>query len=705
MACPNAVPTVEENACAGAGSEGWRIRNPDPRIAGFATTTSVAAGEDVVLKIGRAGETPGTTTADVRVYRIGYYGGAGGFYIPAASQEAVTVNNDQQCEPRDETTGLLSCANWEPTYTIEGEDLRASGIYVAHIEATDTGWDNQIIFVVRDDERSPQSEILLQVPLTTYEAYNNWGGKSLYDFNSSNEVTISGGPRAAKVSFDRPFANPMGILNDWFMKSDFALAYWLERQGYDVSYTDDQHTSFDPEGLLDHQAFLLGGHDEYWTGEEFGAVKAAREAGVNIASFGADAAYWKVRYEDGGRTLVCYKTVQGSTEDGSAGANDWGPDGIEGTEDDALGLDGEAGTEDDKPENSTTTFRDDGASPEDPNAPPGGRVGPGTPENSLFGAMYVGDRGDGTYFPLEVPEAEGGEFAGDRIWRHTAVSGKGATLGSKIGGWEWDAIPTQAQYLSHQPAGVKVLAESHPSSTNWLQDEGRVYGSTPPPGQPPTAMAVKYTAKSGALVFSAGTTQWTWGLGPHWVDLPSGPTASYGAEPVDSSEAPIEQATANILADMDVAPNTPDGITLDGGNEPPNASFAMTPSPAASGETVSFDASASADPDGEIVDYAWDLDGNGSFETNTGKTPTVTHEYSSPGSFEVKLRTTDNGASTDTASRSLTVFEPVSGPYPEAVLDTEGLAHYWRLGESTGSSLADIAGGANATSSGATLGV
>ncbi len=701
VTCPNPIPVVEENQCAGGStSDAWRLTDPNPDIAGFATRTSVDRGEDVELKIGRAEEEPSTTKVDVHVFRIGYYGGAGGLYVPAASKDEVVVNNDQDCGVPDEATGLLSCAGWETTYTIPGEDLRASGIYVAHLTATDTGWDNQIVFVVRDDERTPAAEVVFQVPMTTYEAYNNWGGKSLYDFNSAGATTVSGSPRAVEVSFDRPFANTAGYFNDWFLNGDFALAYWLERQGYDVAYSDDLHAHSTPESLLGHRAIVLGAHDEYWSGGQFEATKAARDEGVSVASFGADAAFWKVRYQDSGRTLVCFKTVQGAGGDGSAGANDWGPDGKVGTADDALGKDGLAGTEDDNPENATTTFRDDGTLPEDPNAPEGGRVGPDSPENSLFGSMYFGDR-DGASFSLEVPpgEGKGGEFAADPLWRHTGVETEtGATIGSKFVGWEWDAVPTQAQYLEQQPAGVVRLTESFPEGGNWLQDEGRTYSSSAPPGQSDVASAVKYTAESGAMVFAAGTDQWSWGLGPH------NPAGAFGSEPVDISDPRIEQVTANVFADMEVDPNTPHGIILDGSNTPPSAAFKASPSPASVGEKVSFDASASNDPDGEIVSYKWDLDGDGEYETETGKTASSSHTYEKAGTYSVKLRVTDEDGGTDTVTHSLTVAAPPKGPYAEAVLGTEGLAHYWRLGESSGTTLADIAGGATATNSGATLG-
>ncbi len=50
------------------------------------------------------------------------------------------------------------------------------------------------------------------------------------------------------------------------------------------------------------------GHDEYWTQTMRDAFEAARDGGVNLAFFGANDAYWRVRYQDGGRTIVDYKS-------------------------------------------------------------------------------------------------------------------------------------------------------------------------------------------------------------------------------------------------------------------------------------------------------------------------------------------------------------------------------------------------------------
>ncbi len=276
--------------------------------------------------------------------------------------------------------------------------------------------------------------------------------------------------------------------------------------------------------------------------------------------------------------------------------------------------------------------------------------------------MYVGDN-DNYDYPLTVPATnDQDEFAGDRIWRNTGISESSETkIGTNLNGWEWDSIPTQAQYASREPSGVKRLSLSDlgtaPSPPEWIQDEGLLYSTLPPPGQPSTASAVKYTAASGALVFAAGTIQWSWGLAPHYLNKPS---ESYEDPPVDSSDPRIQQATYNVLADGGVQPETPVGVLIDG-NDPPEASFTATPNPTSAGSTVAFDASGTTDSDGTIVKYEWDLDGNGTFETDTGTSTTVSKPYLNPEEVSVRLRVTDSGGATDQAVRVLVVSSGAPG--------------------------------------------
>src|SRR5205807_1921174 len=93
-------------------------------------------------------------------------------------------------------------------------------------------------------------------------------------------------------------------------------------------------------------------------------------------------------------------------------------------------------------------------------------------------------------------------------------------------------------------------------------------------------------------------------------------------------------------------------------SDPPTASFTASPNPALTGQTVAFDASASSDPNGPIADYKWDLDGNGSFETDTATNSTASTAYSSSGGLTVPLRTIDNSGNSTTTTRSITINDP-----------------------------------------------
>ncbi len=90
-------------------------------------------------------------------------------------------------------------------------------------------------------------------------------------------------------------------------------------------------------------------------------------------------------------------------------------------------------------------------------------------------------------------------------------------------------------------------------------------------------------------------------------------------------------------------------VSVVAANQAPLASFTVSPAPAVVDQTVTFDGTASSDPGGTIVKYEWDLDGNGSFETDTGATKTASRSYATAGSVNVALRVTDNDGLTGQA--------------------------------------------------------
>src|SRR2546430_2112793 len=86
----------------------------------------------------------------------------------------------------------------------------------------------------------------------------------------------------------------------------------MERMGYDVAYATDVDVHANPALLLSHKGIVSTGHDEYWSKEMFDGWEAARDSGRSLGVYGANNAYWQVRFElsssgVANRTMVCYK--------------------------------------------------------------------------------------------------------------------------------------------------------------------------------------------------------------------------------------------------------------------------------------------------------------------------------------------------------------------------------------------------------------
>jgi hypothetical protein len=500
QACSTGNAIVLENCYPG--NNPWNVRNPATiaagGIEGFATAQSINKGGSVGLKVNSANG----TTFRVEIYRTGYYGGAGARLFSVIRGLAGSAQG--ACSTNSTTTGLIDCSNWTTSLTLTTTQSWPTGTYAIRLVREDTGADNQILLVVRDDSRKAQ--IVYGVGFSTFQAYNNYGGKSLYDFNSQGNTTVAGSPRAVKVSYDRPFEQPRSGLRDWYTRTESATVYWLEQQGYDVGYVANTDIGNTPSLIQGVEAYISPAHDEYVSTEMRNAMKTARDSGTGLFFSGGNEVYWKIRFENGpnggaaNRVQVSYKSTQSGGPD---------PTGI-----------------------PTGTWRDP--------------AGANAPENGLTGIMYVGDN-DNTYFPLVVSALEGS----DRVYRYTPLASQAAgtsmSLGNSLIGWEWDARVANGQ----EPPGVKTLATS-PVTGELVQNNGANYN---PSGSIGVNM-VKYTAASGALVFSTGTNNWNRGLAPN-------------AAGVGEPESEIQQITTNVLADMGATPQTPStGIVLDAGADP-----------------------------------------------------------------------------------------------------------------------------------------
>lgn len=281
------------------GTTDWQITNPatNHEIEGFASRTSVNRGEDIEFFVSST-----DPTYTLEVFRMGWYGGAGARKVLSAT---VVNGTSQTVPPPDPSNGLIEC-QWTNPYDLHIADSSdptdwASGIYLAKLTAGNSGKQSYIVFVVRDDAR--RSDLFFQSSVTTFQAYNDWGGMSLYST-----------PRAHAVSFNRPYDRNNGAGD--FLSWEYSMVRFAERGGYDVTYTTDVDTHENGDQLLSHKAFLSVGHDEYWSWAMRDHVEEARDQGINLAFFGANASYWQIRFlpsfvsGDRDRTIVCFKSVK-----------------------------------------------------------------------------------------------------------------------------------------------------------------------------------------------------------------------------------------------------------------------------------------------------------------------------------------------------------------------------------------------------------
>ena len=282
---PNAV--ARENALPGTTS--WQ-RHVDGDILIYGSEISAAPGDLLEFHV----STP--FRYRILVYRLGWYGGAGAREI--ACIPSCAGDEQGRVQPgADPPTAQPLRANWPITDVLSAGLDWTSGYYLVEAEATTgsgAGHVGTTYVIVRQSGDATPSQVLVQVPVNTWEAYNSWGGNSLY--------TV---PRAYRVSFDRPFdaaaASPL-----WW---EIQLVRFLEREGYDVSYQTDLDTNADPETLVRHRLVIVAGHDEYWTLAMRDGFENALGAGTNLAFTGSNDAYWNIRYEDGGRTVMTYKSM------------------------------------------------------------------------------------------------------------------------------------------------------------------------------------------------------------------------------------------------------------------------------------------------------------------------------------------------------------------------------------------------------------
>jgi hypothetical protein len=321
-----------------------------------------------------------------------------------------------------------------------------------------------LFFIVRPARPGKDTTILLQLCTNTYNAYNNWGGGSLYAYHGRANL------QGHRVSFNRPLA---GQFRNW----ELPFVAWAERNGYTLDYCANSDLEFLPELLAPYRLVLSVGHDEYWSAPMRDRLEAFIGRGGNVAFFSGNTCCWQVRSEEDGRALTSWK--QNLVQDPLFPTND---------------------------HRTLSTLWSHHLV--------------GRPENSLTGVGFLhggyhlshGQFMDGKgAFMTHRPEHWA--FEGTGLARGAEFGAKHTIVGYECDGCEFtmkDGLPSPT-HRDGTPESFVILATC---PTRWHPDDALWYDRFPrdPSGAPAQGAAVMGLYERGGTVLTTGTTDWAHGL-------------------------------------------------------------------------------------------------------------------------------------------------------------------------------------------------
>ena len=316
-----------------------------------------------------------------------------------------------------------------------------------------------MFFVVRAAQPGHNTKILIQLATNSYNAYNNWGGFSLYAFHGRSNL------QGHRVSFNRPLT---GFFSNW----EQPFVAWAERNGYVLDYATNTDIEFHPELLQHYKLVLSVGHDEYWSAGMRDNLEAFINNGGNAAFFSGNSVCWQVRSEEAGRALVCWKQFYNQdpvykTDDLRSLSTLWSHHLVN------------------RPENQLTGV------------------------GFLYGGYHLSHGqfmdGSGEY---HVHRPDHWVFQGTGLKQGDSFGGTDTIVGYECDGCEFlleDGLPVPT-HQDGTPDGFTILSTApvrwHPDDCEWYQgwERGRTGAAT---------MGI-YTR--GGTVFTAATTDWSHGL-------------------------------------------------------------------------------------------------------------------------------------------------------------------------------------------------
>jgi hypothetical protein len=253
-------------------------------ISGWFDSPGATCGDNVGLHIS-GNNLPVTVT----VYRMGYYDGAGARLISTATTSAVKQDSLKISPPPESTVSTT----WSVAWYFKINQQTPPGQYLVRLDDS-SGHSSFVPLIVYNPEI--KSSITLVSSVLTWQAYNHWGGYSLYKGPTYRRST-----RSRVASFNRPYD---GDGAGEFRYLEYPLLKLAEKLGIDMNYITDIELDKNISSLHKTDSILLGGHSEYWTNGMRNALQSAVDSGINLVSLGGNAGYNRARLQSNNQVAM-----------------------------------------------------------------------------------------------------------------------------------------------------------------------------------------------------------------------------------------------------------------------------------------------------------------------------------------------------------------------------------------------------------------
>ena len=428
-------------------------------IEGYAGDISYAPGDELQLHLSTT-----SPTYDLEIARVG--------------RERVVVFSQQKIEGGQEY-GIPEKASsegcgWPVGFQMKIPSEWKTGFYEVRMTIRDTGgrfsqWNTRsaegsCFFVLRASEPGKDSKILLQLATNTYNAYNNWGGSSLYGYHGRANL------QGHQVSYLRPMKPQFG-------RWELPFVVWAEENGYSLDYATNLDLELRPEIVKPYQLVLSVGHDEYWSTPMRDTIENYAAAGGNIAFFSGNTCCWQVRWDPTTKSLLSWKQWFNQDELYSS-------------------------TADTVPLLATLW----------------GHHLVGRPENQMTGVGFLHGGyhkshdqlmdGSGAY---TVHRPDHWLYEGTQLKAGDEFGGKDSIVGYECDGceMEWrDGLP----FPTHQDGTPKTFTILGSAPAKWAPGDSWWYEEWPGPEHTGHAVLGLYTTEKGGTVVTTGSTDWAHGL-------------------------------------------------------------------------------------------------------------------------------------------------------------------------------------------------